>query len=399
MLPRVKILFAGGALGQVVPSPDGCFGLLTTGAPVEGKLELNKAYAIRKPDDAFITLGITEENNPGLHKAITEFYNEAGEGVKLWIKLFAEAITMTQMVTLATANAAKDLLLEAGGEIRALFIHRTPAESYAPVIAGGLDGDVATARAAAQLLGEWSMDTFKAPIFIVISGLFYSGSPADLTNLTTEENDRVAIFIGDTVSGDGCAIGLIAGRLARIPVQRNIGRVKDSAIITISPAFAGDVSIETADPESIHDKGYITLRSHVGLAGYYFTDDVLAIAQTDDYSHITHRRTIDKAVRIANTIMLQELLEEIPVNGQGQVSVTYAKSLETLIENAIINNMTANAELGNDPSDQNDTGVECYVDITQNIVSTGRLNVKLRVKPYGYARYIDVELGFKKINS
>ncbi|GAB1403045.1 hypothetical protein MASR1M74_02230 [Lentimicrobium sp.] len=60
--------------------------------------------------------------------------------------------------------------------------------------------------------------------------------------------------------------------------------------------------------------------------------------------------------------------------------------------------MTANGELGNDPSNQNDTGVECLIDTTQNIVATGFLKVGLRVKPYGYARYINVELGFKTIS-
>ena len=49
---------------------------------------------------------------------------------------------------------------------------------------------------------------------------------------------------------------------------------------------------------------------------------------------------------------------------------------------------------GNDPSDANDTGVECYIDTEQNIVSNSTLNVQLRVKPYGYAKYINCYLGF-----
>jgi hypothetical protein len=137
---------------------------------------------------------------------------------------------------------------------------------------------------------------------------------------------------------------------------------------------------------------------HTGRSGYYFTDDPLATLPTDDYSHITARRTIDKAYRLAYDALLGELLEEIPVSDQGQVSVSFAKSLETKVENTIINSMTANSELGNDPSNQNDTGVECLIDTTQNRVATGFLKVGLRVKPYGYARYINVELGFKIIS-
>ncbi|GAB1403047.1 hypothetical protein MASR1M74_02250 [Lentimicrobium sp.] len=89
MLPRVKIEFANGALGQVVASPDGVFGLLTTAAPVVGKLELLKSYVVKSMDDVTGTLGITAVNNPGLHKVLTEFYNTAGDGTELWLRCFS----------------------------------------------------------------------------------------------------------------------------------------------------------------------------------------------------------------------------------------------------------------------------------------------------------------------
>ena len=60
-----------------------------------------------------------------------------------------------------------------------------------------------------------------------------------------------------------------------------------------------------------------------------------------------------------------------------------------------MNSMTVNGELGNDPQNQNDTGVQCLVDQSINIVSTGTLAISLRVKPYGYARAIEINLGFQ----
>ncbi|MCK9452860.1 MAG: DUF2586 domain-containing protein [Bacteroidales bacterium] len=398
MLPRVKIDFANGALGQVSVSPDGVFGLLTTASPVVDKLELLKSYVVKSMDDVTNTLGVTAANNPGLHKVLTEFYNTAGEGTELWLRCFAETVSLTDMATLSTANGIRDLLQDANGRLRGVFIHRTPAEGYTPTISEGVDGDVATAKAAAQLTAEWSTQTLKAPIFLMIAGLYYSGNPVELADLTTGEQNRVGIFLGDTVSGNGCAIGILAGRLAAIPVHRNIGRVKDGAAVTLTSAYLGDTKAELADAGSVHDKGYITFRMHTGRSGYYFTDDPLATLPTDDYNHVTARRTVDKAYRLAYGAMLNELLEEIPVSDEGQVSVTFAKGLETLAENAVINSMTVNGELGNDPENQNDTGVECLVDTNQNIVSTGFLKVGLRVKPYGYARYINVELGFKTIS-
>ena len=57
--------------------------------------------------------------------------------------------------------------------------------------------------------------------------------------------------------------------------------------------------------------------------------------------------------------------------------------------------MTANGNLGNDPADPDDTGVECSINYEQNILATSLIAAGLRVKPNGYAKYIDVNLGFK----
>lgn len=398
MLPRVKIEFANGALGQVAVIDDGIYGLLATAAPVVGKLELLKTYVVKSMTDVTITLGITISNNPGLFKVLTEFYNEAGSGRELWLKCFADTVTMTNMVTLATTNGVQSFLNDAQGRIKGIFVHRTPASGYVPVVTTGLDGDVATATVAAQATALYATETLKAPIFIVVSGLYYTGTATSLTDLTTMSLNRVGVMIGDTVSGNGCAIGLLAGRLSRIPVHRNIGRVKDGAIVSVSAAYLASVKVELADSGSVHDKGFITLRTHTGRTGYFFNDDPLATLPTDDYNHMTARRTVDKAYRIAYATLLNELLREIPVDDEGRVSVTYAKSVETMTENAVINSMTSNGELGNDPSNQNDTGVECLVDTNQNIVATGYLKAGLRVKPYGYGRYINVELGFKTLS-
>lgn len=398
MLPRVRISLANGALGQVAASADGVYALLTTAAPVAGKLVLLTTYVVTSLDKAISDLGITAENNAGLLKVLTEFYSIAPSGTELWLRCYADTVTLTNMSTLAFTGGIQSLLNEAKGRLRGIFIHRTPAVGYTPVTTAGIDGDVTTAAAAAQIAAAWSADTLKAPVFIIVSGLYYQGNPVTLPDLTIGSLNRVGILIADTVAGNGCAIGILAGRLASVPVQRNIGRVKDGPVVTLTFAYMAAEKVEVANVTGVHDKGYITMRTHINRAGYFFSDDPLATLPTDDYYHITARRTVDKAYRLAYDACLGELLEEIPINDAGQVSVAYAKSLETLVENAIVSSMTSNNELGNDPANQNDTGVECLIDTAQNIVSTGFLKVGLRVKPYGYSRYIDVELGFKTIS-
>ena len=155
--------------------------------------------------------------------------------------------------------------------------------------------------------------------------------------------------------------------------------------------------LEVADVESIHDKGYITLRTFVGKNGYFYSDDYLATKVIDDYRSLTARRTIDKAYRIAYNTLLEQLLDEIPVNDDGTMQYPMIKSWQGLVESAIALQMTANGELSADVTNPKDRGVQCFIDPTQNIVSTSRINIKVRVRPFGYGRYIDVYLGFKTV--
>lgn len=390
-LPKVKVNFTTGALGRVVPSADGVFGLITTGVAVASTFALETNYVLRSMEDV-ATLGITADNNASLYKVLKEFYDQAGAGTELWLRAVANTVTMTEMLDLTETDNAKALIDEANGRLRGLFVHKVVDDDA--VTTAGLDADVFTAIAKATLLTGYAAETLKAPLFVAIAGMSYDAT-GTLTDLSTRTDNTVAVMIGDTASGDGCAIGLLAGRLAKSPVQRNAGRVKDGAVYSAGYAYIGSTKVENTDVESIHNKGYITLRQHAGRAGYFFTDDPLATATTDDYNGIAVRRVIDKAYRLAYAAMAEELLDEVSVNDQGQVSVSYAKYIENKVENAIINSMTVNGELGNDPADQNDTGVECVVDPTLNVLSTGKIVVNLRVKPYGYAKYIEVNLGFK----
>ena len=59
--------------------------------------------------------------------------------------------------------------------------------------------------------------------------------------------------------------------------------------------------------------------------------------------------------------------------------------------------MTANGNLGNDTADFDDGGVKCSIDFRQKVLATSKIEVVLKIKPAGYAKYIDVKLGFKTV--
>ena len=401
-LPYVRINFANGAIGGSAAMDDGCTGLICNAEAVTGdtKFKLGTNYLITSLKE-LEALGITAEStgaNANVYKCVKEFYDEAPKGTKLYIRGAATSVTVENLVLKTNAHAWP-LLEYAAGEIRTLMVKVTDVNNYTPTVTHAIDAKVEAAITNALALANAAAEDLMAPLLVLLEGRHYSGTAASLPAINTLTANRVAIVIGDTASGSkGAAVGLLAGRIARIPVQRSIARVKDGAVVATT-MYIKDVVAESGSPDVIHGKGFICPRTFVGKGGYYWSDDSIATGPTDDYSLIPRRRTIDKAYRIAYLAMLEQVSEEIAVTKDGKMAPAVCKNMETVMESAIINQMTSVGNLGNDPNDPNDTGVKAYVDPDQNIAATSRLNASLRIRPYGYSKYIEVDLGFQTLST
>ncbi|MDR0789642.1 MAG: DUF2586 domain-containing protein [Bacteroidales bacterium] len=397
MLPRVKIDFKNGSLGSVAPNADGVCGLAITGSPVTDKFALLAPYILRSLD-GLVELGITsdtEDVNANIYKEVKEFYAQAGDGAELWLMGFADTILPSAICDKTNENGAKKLIKVAQGKLRCLAVSFRNLAAYTPTLTNGLDSDVETAMLNAQALAEWATTSLYAPLFVLLEGRgFATANITNLADLSTNNYNRVGVLIGDTASGTkSAAIGLLAGRIASTPVQRHIGRVRDGAL-KVQTIFIDDKDPVLADVESVNDKGYITFRTFTGKAGYFFSDDNLATAVADDYRSIARRRTIDKAYRIIYQTMLEKVNEEMPISSTGGIPAAFAKAWEANIISDIVNNMGVNGELGSDPDNPKDKGVKAYINPEQNVVATSSFVVKVQIKPFGYAKYINVELGF-----
>lgn len=396
-LPGVNINFSNGAIKEITPSADCVAGLVATATAVTGTggstFALGTGYVIYKRS-SLASLGITHTNNPFLYKQVNDFYDNAGEGAELWIMGVAATVKPSEMADQTNAYARK-LIQVSNGRIRAIGIAHKPADSYEATITNGLDSDVLIAAQKMQQLAEWATVNLYAPVVGFIAGRGYAKeNKTDLPDLTTYSYNRVGILIGDTeIESEGAAIGLLLGKFAACSVEKNIARVKDGAL-NVSKIYIDDEDPSEADVETLFNKGYITFRTHTGKSGYFFIDDTLATGTNDDYRHLTRRRTADKAYRIIHKTMLEYVQDNIPVTDAGFIQPAYAKSIESEVIASIANEMTANGELGSDPDDSSDKGVTCYVNPQQNIISTSRIDITAKVKPYGYAGYINVELGF-----
>ena len=392
MLPRVKINYLNGLLGTAPDNQDGLLGLVVLGATaVSTTFVLGKQYRLVRPED-LVGLGITATNNARIVELVNQFFAEAEEGTPVYL-IGIEATSMTSVLDVES-GPMKSILQELRGALRGLIV--ASASTAAATVVDGLDPDVLTAMPKAQALADWAADSLYAPIFVILEGRHFE-SADDAPDLKTLAYNRVGVFIGDVVTGSiNAAVGTLAGRIAASPVQRNIGRVATGAL---APAemFIGSSSVDQAMSvvDVLYSKGYICPRIYVGLSGYYLVDDPLAVAGTDDYAHLTARRTVDKATRIAYLTMLQFLLDEIEVNTDGTMQTPVLKSWQAAVEDAINAQMSAAGEL----SVVDGSGCKFFIDPSQNVLSTSKVEGVLKVRPYGYAREIVVNIGFLTNNN
>lgn len=393
-LPSVTISFSNGNIGATEAIADRVFGLLATASAVESTFVLGTAYYITSLK-GLTALGVTATNNSRLYKEVKEFYTEAPMKSPMWMMGVPAGTQASDILDKdAEVPYASNLVKAANGAITYLSVALKDADNYTPTILNGLDSDVYTAITKAQALAEYYTESIYAPFFVLLEGRHYSGTPSALSALSTRSDNRVGILIADTEGGSGNAcVGLLAGRIAAIPVQRSIARVKTGAI-GVDDVYIGSVAAENGDPDTIHDKGFITARTFTGKSGYYWSDDQLATNADDDYKLIPRRSVADKAYRLAYQTAINELSDEIPVTDDGTIPAAIVKHIQNEVDVAIQNNMTSKGNLGNDPSDPADTGVTTYIDETQDVVTSSELNMQLRIKPYGYNKYITIDLGF-----
>lgn len=381
-LPKITFQVQNGGLLQQPIVSDKVVAIIGTGAAVENKIALNTSYQIFSLKEAE-DLGIVEgEANDFMHKQIADFYTEAKQGAELWLMLVSDATTYTVMLD-ANENYAKKLIADAGGAIRILGAVKKSAGNEATV--SGLDGDVHTAVPKAQALGTYFAEKYM-PVRSIISGNNFSGTIADLLDYTQAENNRVSCLLANNDGSKVASIGLVLGRLARTPVQRNIGRVIDGPIEKTAGYFTNGAKVETLQDgwENIYKKGYIFLRSFIGKSGFYFTDDQTLTAETDDFNSLARGLVMDKAVLLAYATLVENLLDEIEMTESGTIHPAVVKSWQAQVDNALQTMVDAG----------NLSGKAVNIDPSQNVLTSGVLQMALKLLPVGYAKEIAVLIGF-----
>lgn len=381
-LSNVNITVNRDGLGLIAVQSDGAAGISLRGVAVTGKLELNKPYLIYSVSDAE-KLGIEAQgSNAAAYRQISEFYQTAPTGTKLYFTLSDKATKNS-----ALKETLKKMLEYANGGIVLLGMSWPEAAATSPVEQGGLIKEVFDTQTMLQALAVEYAGRIM-PFISVIDGAGFKGDAVALTNLTTMNNYRTVITLTATDNSGVGAVGQLLGAIMAQPVHRKISRVKNGALpMTPNSAFLTDkATIEGRDGQlgEITSKGYLVYRTFPGRTGYFYNGDFTATLPTDDLCSIARLRVMDKALKIAYNTYVNELDDEIDVTKEGLLEPAHVSYLQEVIYNQVTGNMSDEI-----------SSFAVSIDPSQNILSGVGLSISLSIIPKGYLNPINVTLGFQ----
>lgn len=251
------------------------------------------------------------------------------------------------------------------------------------------DGTAAAALAAAL---DSKLTTAQNTQYRFLMGLMQAQSASDSsisTGLAAFTSTRVAIAAGfekltSQITGAQVtrpASFVIAARAAKVSPAEDLGRVASGN----TPGITSLLRDEFKTP-GLDAKAFSTLRTHIGLPGFYVTNGRMFSSPTSDYQYFQHRRVMDIACKGMRLIGLHYLNDSVRVNSTtGLILEVDALKIEAYGE-AILRAMVTQ------PGYASDVGLT--VDRTVNMLSTNSLVLHGRVIPLGYAKYIYADIGF-----
>lgn len=318
-----------------------------------------------------------------LYYHVSEYFRMQPKG-KLYIGIHATA-------DVGTFDKMAELQNYATGAIRQLFIYQKSAV-------------FSTAQCTAIQSQNTTLEGLHVPYWSVILGGEISGT-ADLTGYAVNLKALTAPIVTVTIAQDGAAKGFklfkatgksitnggeCIGTLAAGRVNNSwawIAKFQVSTTELDTLAFANGqlwTALSAGAQTNLDTLGFAILRKVQGKTGSYHNNPYTCIISTNDYSRINRNRVIYKAMSNVYTVLIDETGGDIQVNDDGTIKLDKIGYFKGLGEQALAT-MVSNAELSN---------YKIIIDPSQNIVSTGILEVSVELLPVGTTDFITVNIGF-----
>lgn len=375
-LPKVGVSFSNGNLLQNIANIDGEACLVGTGNTGGN---LNKVFVVNNLTDAE-TQGITVEAEPTAHRHISEFYEELGGNMELFVFLLVNTVTMAQMLDSTSITKASVAINAGQGKIGYLGIFRTPPEDYD----GGddyIDDDVDAALIAsiAFTTAQNAQENFFTTL---VEGRVNLANEANTTIFAP--NTVMANFghsvLGGSLNDGSASVGAALGRKVAYASNIKVGKVANGPL-QIPQVYIGTKLLSAVtNLDALAGAGYLVFTQYNRRAGFYFGIDYMA--NTGDYSIWARAAVVNAAANIAIDVYTNDLESELILNADGTISESDASHLEDTII------AQEKFSLGTRISD-----FTAIVDRTHNNETDSTTPIKLRVLPNGYNSFIDLDLG------
>ena len=375
-LPKVTILFSDGNLLKDIAAIDGIAGIVgtvqTVGLIGVPKVVYNLADAVAQ--------GFTEADEPEFYRHLREFYAELAGNQELHIMGVEDTMPMNTMLDKDAADGAVKLLLAANGKIRLLAVFRKPDVGY-DAGADFYDDDV-EASLTKSITFVADQNTKYNYLRVLIEGRVNDEDSVTILEPKESESKVAGVVLGGSLNDGSASIGTALGRAVKFGAEIKIGKVANGPL-QLTDAYIGTKKIsELPSLATLHGTGVISFMNHPTKAGIYFGID--RMANTGDYRLLAHGRLVDKAAVITLATYVDELESEVDVV-DGAISQLDLAHLEGRVTQQL------EAGMGDQVSTK---GIEVYINPDQgDIISTNKLNVKIRIRPKGYTSFIDVDLG------
>lgn len=265
-------------------------------------------------------------------------------------------------------------------------------ENWRGVFVVGEASSVANSAAAASALDSWlgAQETGARYLW----GLIQAPQDTDANlqaGFSSFSSKRVAVAAGFTtltsqLSGRGFTRGAAwpaAARAMRLRISQDLGELAEGPLDGVT-ALARD---ERKTP-GLDASGFLTLRTHVGYSGAYVNNPRIMAPAGSDFELLQYRQVMDLGCTVGRAAALFYLGKPLLVNANGTIAEVDAVAIEARVQAAL------SASLVNEG---HATLVSCVVDRTINLLTTKKLKLKLRIRPLGYVKTIEVEIGFDEI--
>lgn len=240
----------------------------------------------------------------------------------LWIMVVAQSVTMTQMCTLANSYVTK-LINDSNKTVLDVGVVRNPDNAYSPTLTNGLDNDVITAVAAAQLLVA---DFIARNIYIDhiwIEGRQVNGALSSIKDIRTLAAANVHIVIAqdkdvanlDALFAKTAAVGAALGMNGIRNVEEDLGSINvannpdksvenyplNNGLKFENPAISSGTlvsALTAAEVQQLQDKGYIFADSYPKYPGVYFNKSSACTSIDNDFAYGSRMRQWNMGARI-----------------------------------------------------------------------------------------------------